>query len=119
VEARFKLDGNPSTVIWDMKETPQGWRVENIRAPDGYDLAKSAQQEIAYENMSCAEDRGAEEAQRLVSQCQQVSPATHPPCNAQNTCHSIESEIQRGCSMATGKKPDFCTADQPASPSAP
>ena len=109
VEARFKLDGQATVVIWDMVQTPQGWRVENIRSPDGYDLKQAAQQEIAQENVSCADDRGAEEAASLVERCTQVSPATHPPCNAANTCRMIEAEITRGCGLLSGKdKPAFC-----------
>src|SRR5467141_2118383 len=47
-------------------------------------------------------------ANELVRQCLQVSPATHPPCNAQNSCKLIEDEIQRGCGLLGANAPAFC-----------
>jgi hypothetical protein len=44
----------------------------------------------------------------LVNECLQVSPATHPPCNAQNSCALIISEIRRSCSMLGQGAPGFC-----------
>ena len=113
VEAHFKLDGNDRVVIWEMMQTPQGWRVDNLKTADGYDLRGAIQQEVALENISCTQDRGAEAANELVAQCSQVSPATHPPCNAENTCAVIEAEIARACGMLTGaSKPAFCASGQ-------
>ncbi|WP_369944041.1 hypothetical protein [Xanthomonas medicagonis] len=31
--------------------------------------------------------------------CRAVSPATHPPCNAANSCAMIDDEIARGCAL--------------------
>lgn len=45
----------------------------------------------------CSEER--DNVDDLVSFCKEVSPATHPPCNAENECSLIESEISRGCRM--------------------
>lgn len=43
VEARFILNGaEPRAVIYDLVETPQGWRVDNILA-EGFDLRAEAQ----------------------------------------------------------------------------
>jgi len=43
VEARFVLNGNePRSVLYDMIETPQGWRVDNILT-DGFNLRAEAQ----------------------------------------------------------------------------
>lgn len=43
VEARFTLNGNePRQVIYDMVETPQGWRVDNILS-EGFNLRTEAQ----------------------------------------------------------------------------
>lgn len=28
-----------------------------------------------------------------------ISPATHPPCNAENSCELIKSEIKRSCEL--------------------
>jgi hypothetical protein len=88
VEARFTVAGSARVETWEMVETAQGWRADN---------------------MSCADTRGAEEAARLVAQCTQVSPATHPPCNAANSCAMIEGEIHRGCDLLdAAHKPAFC-----------
>jgi hypothetical protein len=56
---------------------------------------------------SCAQTAGAARAKVLVSECLQISPATHPPCNDGNPCSMITDEIARGCKMA-GKPPAFC-----------
>jgi len=108
VEARFKVAGDDNVVQWDMVETPQGWRVDNIRSPDGYNLRTSIQMELSEPPESCADERGAQAAAVLVQECTQVSPATHPPCNAQNACQIIQDEISRGCGLLTGAKPAFC-----------
>ncbi|WP_395646553.1 hypothetical protein [Terricaulis sp.] len=43
VEAKFKLnDDEERTVLWDMVETPQGWRVDNVLS-DGLNLRTEAQ----------------------------------------------------------------------------
>jgi hypothetical protein len=44
----------------------------------------------------------------MVEQCLEVSPATHPPCNAANACALIEDEIRRGCTMLGKDAPAFC-----------
>jgi hypothetical protein len=38
-------------------------------------------------DQSCLQSAGDDKANRLVNQCMQVSPATHPPCNAQTVVH--------------------------------
>jgi hypothetical protein len=59
---------------------------------------------------SCAEAIGDKRSALLVKQCISVSPATHPPCNAANSCEMINSEVQRGCDMLADDEnaPDFC-----------
>lgn len=47
--------------------------------------------------IGCDREIGEVAAERLVSQCLNVSPATRPPCNAANSCALIEDEIARGC----------------------
>lgn len=49
--------------------------------------------------LSCAADIGETAARRLVAQCRAVSPATHPPCNAANSCAMIRNEVARGCAI--------------------
>jgi hypothetical protein len=57
---------------------------------------------------SCQAELGARRAAALVRQCQEISPATHPPCNAANTCALIQSEVKRGCDMARNDAPGWC-----------
>jgi hypothetical protein len=64
------------------------------------------QQAIA--ETSCNESAGTVKAHRLVAQCFEVSPATHPPCNAANACVLIEDEIRRGCMLLGKLAPAIC-----------
>jgi hypothetical protein len=58
---------------------------------------------------SCAAAIGKAKAQVLVDRCLDVSPATHPPCNALNPCDLIIDEIRRGCALLEGTgRPRFC-----------
>lgn len=57
---------------------------------------------------SCTAEVGAAKAKSLVAECIDISPATHPPCNAENACALIIGEIKCGCSMAGDKPPRFC-----------
>ncbi|MGH7052277.1 MAG: hypothetical protein ACREFK_02140 [Stellaceae bacterium] len=56
----------------------------------------------------CRQTAGPHRAQELVRQCLEVSPATHPPCNAANPCALIRDEIRRGCALLTSGAPAFC-----------
>ncbi|KMS59618.1 hypothetical protein V474_10495 [Novosphingobium barchaimii LL02] len=49
--------------------------------------------------LSCAADIGESAARKLVAQCRAVSPATRPPCNAENSCAMIRNEVARGCAI--------------------
>ena len=57
----------------------------------------------------CIDEVGADEAQTYVDQCLEVSPATRPPCNADNPCQMIRDEIARGCAMLGNDAPEFCS----------
>jgi hypothetical protein len=57
---------------------------------------------------SCLISVGAKRSATLVNECMQVSPATHPPCNAKNACSLIVDEIRRGCGMLGQDAPGFC-----------
>jgi len=48
---------------------------------------------------SCKSMAGPERSAGYVRQCLEVTPATHPPCNAQNPCELIIGEIARGCRL--------------------
>jgi hypothetical protein len=63
----------------------------------------------AWAEGSCHAEVGARQADTYVKQCKEVSPATHPPCNAQNSCALIIAEIKRGCGMlSTAEALAFC-----------
>ncbi|OYY91709.1 MAG: hypothetical protein B7Y45_01685 [Sphingomonas sp. 28-66-16] len=52
--------------------------------------------------LSCAADIGGAAAARRAAICRNVSPATHPPCNAANSCAMINDEIARSCALFAG-----------------
>jgi hypothetical protein len=57
---------------------------------------------------TCLQTAGKARAEQLVKQCLQVSPATHPPCNTQNSCELITDEIRRSCALLGFEAPSFC-----------
>lgn len=76
------------------------------RAPAGDHasvIAPAALPGDAGKRLSCAAQLGAVAAQRLVAACRNASPATHPPCNAANSCAMIEDEIARSCALFDAK----------------
>ena len=56
----------------------------------------------------CSESVDPAMLKEMVDQCLEVSPAARPPCNGENSCEMIESEIRRGCAMLTTDAPEFC-----------
>ena len=62
--------------------------------------------------LACSADIGVAASAKLVQRCIAVSPATHPPCNAQNECALIQGEIDRSCAMygPNETKPAECSA---------
>ncbi|WP_371765130.1 hypothetical protein [Massilia sp.] len=73
-------------------------------------LAALACSSASAADLSCAQQMGQQRATLLARQCRQVSPATHPPCNAANSCAMIIDEFERGCNMLAGEayRPTFC-----------
>ena len=67
---------------------------------------------VAVADVACSQSVGAEQAKRYVEQCLEVSPATHPPCNAANACTLIQDEIRRGCTILGKDAPAFCKSSQ-------
>jgi hypothetical protein len=63
-------------------------------------------------DLSCEEEAGPELAAVYVEHCLDVSPATRPPCNAENSCELIQGEIARGCALLESDSPelvpDYC-----------
>lgn len=66
---------------------------------------------------SCRETAGADKSAVYVDQCLQVSPATHPPCNAANPCPLIVGEIKRSCAILRASRRGPPTLSQVAEPS--
>ena len=65
---------------------------------------------------SCKETAGEGWAKAYVEECKEVSPATHPPCNAENPCAEIIAEITRGCDLLVkggDDVPPFCKPQLP------
>ncbi len=67
-----------------------------------------ARYDDAAQGRTCVQAVGAQRANQLAQQCLQVSPATHPPCNARNTCKMITNEIKRSCKILGYNAPGFC-----------
>ncbi|CDX19439.1 exported hypothetical protein [Mesorhizobium sp. ORS 3324] len=64
-----------------------------------------------HDTRPCVQSAGKAKSDQYVSQCVQVSPATHPPCNGQNACSMMIDEIKRGCAMiGDNNPPAFCSA---------
>jgi hypothetical protein len=66
---------------------------------------------------SCKETAGDGWAKAYVEECKEVSPATHSPCNVENPCDLIISEIKRGCDILVkggDDVPPFCKPELPA-----
>ena len=68
--------------------------------------------ETSEHSKSCLKSIGQKNSSILVNWCNETSPSTHPPCNAQNSCEVISSEIRRGCSFIMQnddiKPPFYC-----------
>lgn len=62
------------------------------------------------EAAACREAVGAKTAARYVKHCKAASPATRPPCHADNPCDLILDEIRRGCTMLAPNAPGFCAS---------
>jgi uncharacterized protein len=59
----------------------------------------------------CRDTVGAKQAAVYVKQCLQVATATHPPCNAENSCELIISHNIDRCAFLGGSDvPKFCAA---------
>ena len=58
---------------------------------------------------SCLAELGREKAETLSEQCYNMSPATRPTCNIQNSCDTIRKELKRGCEFGdTADNPAYC-----------
>ncbi|WP_230483932.1 hypothetical protein [Sphingomonas sp. Leaf21] len=93
-------DGSPTrndaAAVTDMATPATTARPEGAASPAPI---KTAASPAPVGILSCSAERGQAAAQRLVKICTSVSPATHPPCNAVNSCAIIEDEIARSCAL--------------------
>ena len=60
------------------------------------------------EDKTCLQQVGKARSDQMVKQCLQVSMATHPPCNGENSCKLITDEIRRSCQLLGNDGPGFC-----------
>jgi len=64
---------------------------------------------VATSETPCRRAIGEAASAVLVRRCIVVSPATRPPCHADNPCDLIRSEIDRSCAMfGAGDRPAEC-----------
>jgi hypothetical protein len=100
--------GPQTTSRWEKIET----ELQQISSAFGvaYPTAENPRGVTPYAaDASCRQSVGSERANRMVQDCLAVSAATHPSCNAQNSCSLIVDEIKRGCSLLQPRSaPAFC-----------
>jgi hypothetical protein len=104
----YSLQLDPQTTSqWERLRTELHQIAQAFGVPEPY---FSAQPDPAATSTrgTCLNAVGVERSRQLVNECLQVSPATHPPCNAQNACSMIVDEIKRGCALINQGAPGFC-----------
>jgi hypothetical protein len=115
VPAMLSTAGQIEKFMTDLKLDPQatGWdkiRTDLNQVSNAFGIASPAAAAGEDQNtIPCVQAVGAGRSKKLVEECLQVSPATHPPCNSQNSCQLIISEIKRSCSLLQKNQPSFCT----------
>jgi Protein of unknown function (DUF3011) len=92
---------------WDFDErgiwVDHGCRADFVARGRGED-----HDEGHHQGQECRRSIGEDRARELVEQCRQVSPGTHPPCSAENSCRVITDEIRRSCQLLGRDGPRFC-----------
>ena len=81
---------------------------EAVPGPASSDQPDTGAEQGLAAQTACRADIGEAAAARLVERCIQVSPATHPPCNADNPCALIQGEIDRSCKLWDKDPPPEC-----------
>ena len=103
--------GGGASTTGEAEATPM---VAASATPRALSTPKPARTSVAASQpLSCAAEIGTAAAAKRVAICRDVSPATHPPCNAANSCAMIEDEIARSCALFDGKGSRMagCTVD--------
>jgi hypothetical protein len=104
----YSLQLNPQTTSqWEKLRTELHQIAQAFGVPEPY-LAPQGASAAPSTTGTCLNAVGIERSRQLVNECLQVSPATHPPCNAQNACSLIVDEIKRGCALLGQGAPGFC-----------
>jgi hypothetical protein len=99
----------PTTARWEKLRAELHLVAQAFGVPEPYlGPAAGSSSAAASTTGTCLNAVGVERSRQLVNECLQVSPATHPPCNAQNACSLIVDEIKRGCAMIAQGAPGFC-----------
>jgi hypothetical protein len=106
----YSLQLNPQTTSrWERMRTELHQVAQAYGIPESYLAAPPGSDSAALSTTgTCLNAVGIERSRQLVNECIQVSPATHPPCNAQNACSLIVDEIKRGCALIGQGAPGFC-----------
>jgi hypothetical protein len=106
----YSLQLNPQTTSqWERLRTELHQIAQAFGIPEPYLApAQGSASAAASTTGTCLNAVGIERSRQLVNECIQVSPATHPPCNAQNACSLIVDEIKRGCALIGQGAPGFC-----------
>src|ERR1700722_11227891 len=106
----YSLQLNPKTTSqWERLRTELHQIAQAYGIPEPYLApAQGSSSAAASTTGTCLNAVGIERSRQLVNECIQVSPATHPPCNAQNACSLIVDEIKRGCALIGQGAPGFC-----------
>jgi hypothetical protein len=99
-----------TTAEWNKIRTEVSEIANAYGMPQPFDQDNGSMMPMGSNNSdSCLQSAGAVKANQLVNECLEVSPATHPPCNAQNSCALIISEIRRSCALDGANAPAFCS----------
>ncbi len=97
------------TSQWEKLRTELHQIAQAFGVPEPYLAPSAGSASVAASTTgTCLNAVGIERSRQLVNECIQVSPATHPPCNAQNACSLIVEEIKRGCALIGQGAPGFC-----------
>ncbi len=104
----YSLQLNPQTTSqWERLRTELHQIAQAYGITEPYFAPQGSSGEVSTKG-TCLNAVGIERSRQLVNECLQVSPATHPPCNAQNACSMIVDEIKRGCALIGQGAPGFC-----------
>jgi hypothetical protein len=106
----YSLQLNPQTTSqWERLRTELHQIAQAFGVPEPYFAPPPGSASASPSSTgTCLNAVGIERSRQLVNECIQVSPATHPPCNAQNACSLIVDEIKRGCALIGQGAPGFC-----------